>query len=148
METKEKEVAAGLNGKLRPASGAIPTLKGDIISDKYLGEVKYTSKKSFLVTKRLLNKIAYEAAGEGRVPILVICFKNIYTIVPISDFEMVDNYYLEQVVCQNNFALSERIFERVANQTKKEYGIILKFKDSTWVIRRAQWIGGKRNAQR
>lgn len=74
----EKDVAKGLGGRRRPASGAKPWAKGDVagvnIGDiDFLVECKMTEGASLTVQAAWLNKITTEA-GEGRSPALAMRF--------------------------------------------------------------------------
>ncbi len=55
-------------------SGALWFAKGDIKYDNCLVEVKTTEKKSFGVTKRLLEKVSREAYAIKKEPLIVIVF--------------------------------------------------------------------------
>ena len=66
----EKRIAKRIGGKTRAASGAFWSGKGDVRNDEYLWEHKYTSKKSFSVTRTVLDKIEEEAIMDGRTPVL------------------------------------------------------------------------------
>jgi len=61
-------------------SGSLWFDKGDLQSDKYLIEVKYTSKKGFRITTKLLNKLIDEAYSVHKEPLLII-FVGDYKII-------------------------------------------------------------------
>lgn len=68
----EKRLAHVLDGTRPAASGAFWTRKGDVRSDKYLVEHKYTEKKSFSLTRTVLDKIRTEAIMDGRIPVVAL----------------------------------------------------------------------------
>lgn len=51
-----------------PASGAIAGMKGDVKSDKFLVEDKFTDAASYTLTKGLLQKLEQEALQSRRKP--------------------------------------------------------------------------------
>lgn len=70
----EKRLSKAVKGRLRPASGAFNGLKGDIVEDTFLVEVKSTENLSLGVKYDWLRKIAIEAQGAGKTPALSIIF--------------------------------------------------------------------------
>tara|TARA_B100000809_G_C15104250_1_gene518104 strand:+ start:268 stop:615 length:348 start_codon:yes stop_codon:yes gene_type:complete len=94
----ENRIAKEFGGHRQPASGAISGLKGDVITESFLIEHKFTEKGSFSITRGLLSKIVREAYGEGRVPLLCIKFdstpaglENEWVLIPKGEFlEMTD----------------------------------------------------------
>jgi len=67
----EKKIERTIN------SGALNFDKGDLKSDKYLIECKWTSKRGFRITTKLLKKIWNEALDSGKLPRLIVGIKNI-----------------------------------------------------------------------
>ena len=59
-----------LRGKQQVASGSKPHWKLDVSSENYLVECKLTDKKSFSITKTLLEKVRREAAKEGKMGVV------------------------------------------------------------------------------
>lgn len=141
----ERVVAELLRGRPRPASGAIPGIKGDVKSDTYLVEDKFTDKKSYLVSLKTLNKIAYEALGEGRVPALSVWFRKAgrrFWLVPLTEFveHYSDEYELFYLSAGNSFPLSVLVYERVASQSQgqKRVAVVIQFDRENqiqWVLR-------------
>lgn len=71
----EKRVAKSLGAKIRPASGAMPGAKGDMVHDKkWLVEAKSTVHDTMPLDYRWLGKIAHEAMLEGKSPALTVSF--------------------------------------------------------------------------
>jgi len=68
----ERRLADLLGGTRPAASGAFWTRKGDVRSDKYLVEHKYTEKKSISVSRAVLDKIRTEAIMDQRIPVLAL----------------------------------------------------------------------------
>lgn len=75
---QEKDVAKAVGGRRRPASGALPFLKGDVDRDDsgfpLLIECKRSSGKSIRLEASFLAKITTEALMEGKYPALAIQF--------------------------------------------------------------------------
>ena len=57
-------------------SGALFFDKGDLKTDDYLIECKYTEKKSFSITKKILQKIWNEALESNKLPKLIVGIKD------------------------------------------------------------------------
>ena len=74
----EKKVQATIN------SGAMAFDKGDLKTDEFVIECKYTEKKGFKITADILDKIWNSALDANKLPKLIIGIKNeniTYTIV-------------------------------------------------------------------
>ncbi len=67
----EKKIERTIN------SGALNFDKGDLKSDKYLVDCKYTSKKGFRITHKILQKIWNEAMDSNKLPRLIIGIKGV-----------------------------------------------------------------------
>ncbi len=50
--------------------------KGDLSTDEYVIECKYTGKKGFRITSQILNKLWNEALSANKLPMLVIGIEN------------------------------------------------------------------------
>ncbi len=70
----EQRTARELGAKLRPASGAMASAKGDMITDRFLIEAKSTVNSSLGVKLDWLLKIGEEARRAGKAPALAINF--------------------------------------------------------------------------
>lgn len=70
----EKHTAKRLHGKLKPASGAMPSAKGDMELPEFLVEAKSTVKDSIYLKRAWLKKIGQEALGVGKYPAVSITF--------------------------------------------------------------------------
>jgi hypothetical protein len=84
---QEQKMASRLGGRRQLASGAMPGHRGDVLTDEWLGEVKFTAARSFRLTLRALRKIEKEAASIGRQPFFAIEFRRdgegeMWVIVP------------------------------------------------------------------
>lgn len=53
-------------------SGALSFDKGDLKTDDYLIECKYTEKKGYRITKKILQKLWDEAFDSNKLPKLII----------------------------------------------------------------------------
>lgn len=76
----EKRLAKATGSRLTPASGALKGAKGDMVRKaakaSYLVEAKSTTGKTLALENDWLIKIAMEAGGSGKVPMLVVSFVN------------------------------------------------------------------------
>lgn len=68
----EKILAQNLGGKTTPGSGAFGFHKGDVISDVWLAEHKYTDKTSYRLNFKTWDKIEQEAFGRNKLPLMEI----------------------------------------------------------------------------
>jgi len=71
-QKKEARDAAQFSGRVTPRSGGFFSFPGDVKSEEFLIESKFTEKKSFSVSRRLWEKINHEAIKSRRIPILSI----------------------------------------------------------------------------
>ena len=76
-QQRGREAETKIPGKLVPASGAIPGLKGDVVQGTtpcgtYLVESKSTDKKSLSITLTILRKITREALQRALIPLVKI----------------------------------------------------------------------------
>jgi hypothetical protein len=67
-QKQEKRIAKEMQGRTRPASGALPTAKGDVVSETYdiLVEAKLTEKLGYRITRQTIRKIRNEALRAGK----------------------------------------------------------------------------------
>lgn len=72
----ESSLAKSLHGKTTPGSGAFAFHKGDVISDFWLAEHKYTDNSEYRLTDRIWSKITEEAFGRNRNPLMEIVLNN------------------------------------------------------------------------
>jgi hypothetical protein len=71
----EKRLGKSLGARLRPASGAMASAKGDMTVGKdWLVESKATEANSMKLEYSWLGKISQEALMEGRTPALTVSF--------------------------------------------------------------------------
>lgn len=68
----EKRLAKQFDGQTTAASGAFWSRKGDVRSQKFLIEHKWTGKKSKTIQAAELKKIINEAIMDGRTPVFGI----------------------------------------------------------------------------
>jgi len=73
---KEKQRAKELGGRAQPGSGNQFNAKGDIKSDEYLIEHKYTDTNSYSLNINTLLKIEREAQEIGKLPAMIIEIKD------------------------------------------------------------------------
>jgi len=57
-------------------SGALWFDKGDLKTEDYIIEIKFTEKKSFSITKKILQKIWNEALESNKLPKLIVGIKD------------------------------------------------------------------------
>lgn len=82
---QEKRWAKELEGKRRPASGALLGLRGDITKGKFLFELKRTDKKSFTLTLEMWNKIMSQSFSDGKIPAVGLTIQGIDLVVISRD---------------------------------------------------------------
>lgn len=68
----EKKLAKKLGVKPQPGSGAFPFYKEDIELDKFLIQVKTTTKKSYSLKDDDLKTLVRNATKVGKIPVMVI----------------------------------------------------------------------------
>jgi hypothetical protein len=68
----EKRLAKTLDGSTVAASGAFWSRKGDVRSEKYLVEHKFTDAKSYSLKAVDLQKLEKEAIMVGRIPVFAV----------------------------------------------------------------------------
>lgn len=68
----EKRLAKKYGGAVSAGSGAFWSRKGDVRSDRFLFEHKYTSKDSFTLTSKSLDKLRQEALREFLMPVFAV----------------------------------------------------------------------------
>ena len=84
-QAHEKRLEKVLGGSRTAASGAFWSRKGDVRSEKYLAEHKYTAAKSFSVKSSELQKVETEALLVGRVPIFCVSLGNRDYVILLED---------------------------------------------------------------
>jgi hypothetical protein len=90
---QERRVMSDLGGRVQPASGALPGHKGDgRVLFRHRLEMKYTTRRSYTLTRQTLDKIRGECWGPER-PALILEFKNnqgvtedSWAVVPYQDW--------------------------------------------------------------
>lgn len=93
----ERRAAATLQGRVQPASGALPQthLKGDVITSKFLVDDKTTESASFSVKTALWQKLSREAFMNKRRPMLRLEFRKedvtLYVIDEVTLYELLQN---------------------------------------------------------
>jgi hypothetical protein len=91
----EGRLAKRVGGRLTPASGATPFLKGDVRAKRFLIEHKFTlNKKSYTVQVKELAAIEEKALKQGLTPALVFELPGIrmkYAIVPLHIVEELEH---------------------------------------------------------
>lgn len=86
-QAHEKRLEKAIGGSRTAASGAFWSRKGDVRSERFLVEHKYTAAKSFSIKSSELNKIETEALLVGRVPVFAFSLLNKnYVILLEEDF--------------------------------------------------------------
>lgn len=86
-QAHEKRLEKVMGGSRTAASGAFWSRKGDVRTEDYLIEHKYTAGKSFSIKSSELNKIETEALLVGRTPVFCFSLGNRdYVILLEQDF--------------------------------------------------------------
>lgn len=57
-------------------SGMLDFQKGDIITNEYVIDAKYTEKKGFRISTKMLEKLWNEALDSNKMPLLIIGIKD------------------------------------------------------------------------
>lgn len=75
-QKQEKRIAKEMHGRTRPASGALPTAKGDVVTEHYdmLVEAKLTEQTGYRLTRQTIRKIKNEALKAGKNYMLQLDF--------------------------------------------------------------------------
>lgn len=94
----EKKLAARFNGRVQPASGALPVagLKGDVITTSFLFDDKTTLAKSFSVKREDMVKLARQAFGVRKLGVMRVCFESTgdeFFVLPTSTFKQLIHSY-------------------------------------------------------
>lgn len=84
-QAHEKRLEKVLGGSRTAASGAFWSRKGDVRSERFLAEHKYTAAKSFSLKSAELKKVETEALLVGRVPIFCVSLDNKDYVVLLED---------------------------------------------------------------
>lgn len=69
---KEKTDAKSYGGSVTPRSGGLWNKPGDVTSESFLFDSKYTIKMSYSVKSETLKKIYIEAIKSGKIPALSV----------------------------------------------------------------------------
>lgn len=81
----EKRLEKVLGGRRTAASGAFWSRKGDVRTDEWLVEHKYTGKKTFTLKSTELEKITIEAIMDGRKPLFGVSLNNKNYVLLLED---------------------------------------------------------------
>lgn len=81
----EKRLAKKIDGSRVAASGAFWSRKGDVRSEDYLIEHKYTAAKSYSLKAADLRKIEEQAIMAGRIPVFAISLGGKDYVVVLED---------------------------------------------------------------
>ena len=90
---REKKLAKRLGGFAQPGSGSGDD-KGDVITDDYLIDDKFTDSKSYTVTVETLNKLSREARNHDKEPILLIKYTKKMPPFTPSEWCLIPGYLL------------------------------------------------------
>jgi hypothetical protein len=97
-QRQEKHLARKLGGKVTPGSGAFGFHKGDVKSDTYLAEAKFTDSKEYRLTLRTWNKIKNEAYSVDKIPVMEIMLdqnSEPTKLIIISPTDFYDIFYFD-----------------------------------------------------
>jgi hypothetical protein len=84
-QAHEKRLEKVLGGSRTAASGAFWSRKGDVRSERFLAEHKYTAAKSFSLKSADLKKVETEALLVGRTPIFCVSLDGRDYVVLLED---------------------------------------------------------------
>lgn len=84
-QAHEKRLEKVLGGSRTAASGAFWSRKGDVRSERFLAEHKYTAAKSFSLKSAELRKVETEALLVGRTPIFCVSLDGRDYVVLLED---------------------------------------------------------------
>jgi hypothetical protein len=145
----EKKMAKMLNGRTTPGSGAFSGHKGDVMSEIWLGEHKYTDAEEYRFNRSIWSKISREASEKRKLPVLEIVLdqsnrhyrlifidlQNFYDLTHAKEEQLVDFFYFKQYKPKSSSVLlkSEDITEHIEETSKtvayKIPGIFITFSD-------------------
>jgi hypothetical protein len=108
----EKSLARNLGGKTTPGSGAFGFYKGDVTSDLWLAEHKYTDKSKYRLTLKTWQKIKNEAYDRNKLPLMEIVInaeENPLKLIVVSlrDFQNATNATEDEFVALFFCAIAE-----------------------------------------
>lgn len=96
---QEQRVAGALGGRKTPASGALPSAKGDVVAghtgEGWMVECKRTKNRSLSVKAEWLGKVSREALKVGKTPALAmemdmtgeVATEKDWVAIPLSEFQ-------------------------------------------------------------
>lgn len=107
---QEKRTSKEFGGIVTPASGAMWSAKGDVRTDNYLIENKYTDSDSYKLELKILDKIGMEALKDDfRVPVLQIDIQELHLVVlNYNDYQALfetDEIHSEEICTNKSLTL-------------------------------------------
>ena len=95
-QKSENTAAAEIGGRRQIASGALVGMKGDVKSDTFLLEDKFTDAASYSLKLDLLKKAEQEAFQSRRKPLFRVTMQgHTYYVVPVRVFTYLLNEHHE-----------------------------------------------------
>lgn len=107
-QKQEKTLAKKLGGKLRPGSGALSWFKGDVITESFLVEAKYTDSLEYRLTLQTWNKIKNEAYSYDKIPLMEVCLNQDdipVKIIIINPMDLYDKTGIDEEQLQQMFKI-------------------------------------------
>jgi len=98
-QTQEKTLAKKLNGKVTPGSGAFGFHKGDVKTNEYLAEAKFTDAQEYRLTLQTWNKIKNEAYSVDKTPLMEVCLDQDGTpikLIIIAPLDLFDKFNMDE----------------------------------------------------
>lgn len=90
----EEYIAELFDGKRQKGSGNGEIAKGDVLTEKFLFECKWTQEESYRLHENTWKKIIEEAMLKDKIPVFTSCAKNgIYFVISPVDL---DNTYIDK----------------------------------------------------
>ena len=109
----EEEIAEYFDGKRQPGSGNKPLHPGDVRTEDYLIECKFTEKDFYSLHISTWEKICYEARNKGLIPLFACRSKKggdffLGNQIDFLDIEkeLIDNGDKKSIIIKNSFSTS------------------------------------------
>ena len=68
----ENEAASRLGGRVVPSSGSTDYFKGDVVTDRWLADCKYTENDTYTLSLPMWNKVSLWARNSNKLPLICV----------------------------------------------------------------------------
>lgn len=124
--SRERSLAKRLGGRAVPASGAIAGMPGDIETERFLIDDKFTGQKAYTLTIKTLDKLTREANSQDKQPLLIIKFENgiskgspsEWALIPTTELE--DEFQNFEVLGKSTAISASMVNSLYKNSIKEE----------------------------